>query len=114
MSIFDNLLATAMMGESGGGGGGGSSDFSTATVTVVGRDDVNLNFSSIGIGPDGETIGATDWVDYYSTGQGVVVLYRGVAYGWVDAEPTSISGAIEYDAETYTYTITGDCTVTFA
>lgn len=32
MSIFDNLLATAMMGEGGGGGGGGSSDFSTAQV----------------------------------------------------------------------------------
>ena len=32
MSIFDNLLATAMMGE--GGGGGGSSDFMSVTYVA--------------------------------------------------------------------------------
>ena len=106
MSIFDNLLATAMMGE-GGGGGGGSSDFSTAQVTFI------PDSSS----PDGSGPYELIWIvnDVLRTADGAnivgpmtAVLYKGVAYADVSTV-TSVSGNATIDNGMVI--ITGDCAI---
>lgn len=114
MTIYDSLIAKAVMG-SGGGGGGGSSDFSTATVSFVSESaEASLALAiPIVITEDDEASGAdiTAFVGDTLT----VILYKGKCYG--TAYPSgyvisSVSGDIEVDGDYLT--ITGDGTITLA
>ena len=117
MSIYDMLLSNAMMGE--GGGGGGSSDFSTAEVTVTMP--AGMTISNLPVPTLDEDVAP----DYYEgntlvgfSGSYSVVLYKGVAYGWLDPDggtPTvNVTGGIEYDSEELFFKITGDGTITIS
>ena len=110
MSIFDNLLATAMMGEGGGGGGGGSSDFSTATVTITNtKEDSTIRIGGVCVYND-EELSTDNYVDY-GTNKITVVLFKGSQITYIDAETiTSTEGSVTGSLEDG-FTVTGDCTI---
>ena len=119
MSIYDMLLANAMMGE-GGGGGGGSSDFSTAQVTIKCPSGFTANALYSTRNDDGTWTCIFRYGDGFAdnlyTGDGEPVtgtLYWDTDSAVVDAYVvTDIEGSAIYDAESRRLTITGDCTIT--
>lgn len=132
MSIYDMLLSNAMLGEGGGGGGGGSSPFHTATVTLTADRYAQLNsiqsaetwtYPSMFYTPlYNSDLGELCWgFDFNATAGATnstlqvesVLFYVGdsVEVG-VYGDVVSVSGDASYDAETYTFTIWGDCAIT--
>ena len=123
MSIFDNLLATAMMGESGGGGGG---DFSTAQVTVTMAENEWSSSGSVSFASDEDAGNRYLGVFLYNDGTfdsyGPHVEPNGsttITAVWVgdstvvipDQHIASVSGSAvitDYGAQV---TISGDCTI---
>lgn len=108
MGLYDIAIAKKLISE---GGGGGSSDFSTAEVTTVMNQAAPIYIPYLY--EDGSesamvSLGITDGGTY------LVPMYKGVLAGGVAAmaQTVQVSGNAEWDAESETVTITGDCTIT--
>lgn len=127
MKLSDMLFANAMMGE---GGGGGDLPFKTANVTLITTDyyvqlesNEEVYYQPQGVfytpiyNSDDDTIvwgffksaTATDTLQQSES----ILAYIGdsitlTPYG----ERVSESGDVTYDAETQTFTVFGDCTIT--
>lgn len=115
MSIFDNLLATAMMG--GGGGGGGSSDFSTAEVTITNNSSQEFIHAYIPVAVDADGFSNSQGEVFIEaeTATYSVILYKGVSLIYIPNGGVSIAttGNIEDDGGGYFY-VTGNCTITIS
>ena len=122
---YDNMLPTIEEGDEGKvvgvssgkyalvEGGGGSSDFSTATVTIGGSEDINIPLVCL---LDGGT--STIYSDVSTREAGTtwtVPLYKG-CLAIVAASPlfssVTVSGNASVLAEGVVLQITGDCTIT--
>ena len=108
----------------GGGGGGGSSDFSTINVTFYNTVEDTMTFYSIAGVKTDATYGA-----YYASLADVfggdtptevsLLAYKGKVVLWIgdniqntDEDPPIVTGAIEYDEDSQSFTITGEGTIT--
>ena len=102
-----------------GSGGGGESDYSTCTVTLAGGLYINNPMFALPIlieGKDGIGLESAVNVPPESSEDYTVVLYKGQAIAMNKETTSSVSGDVTkaYSAGDmwYTYTITGDCTIT--
>lgn len=102
-----------------GGGGGGESDYSTCTVTLAGNLYVDKPMFAIPIlieRKNGICLESAVNVYQESSEDYTVLLYKGQAVAMNQQTTSSVSGAVTkaYSAgdKWYTYTITGDCTIT--
>lgn len=104
--LFDIAIAEKL---AGGGGGGGSSDFSTATITVVGKLNAAIPYvMTTEMGAPFDTL-----VSVQQTIQGgvQVPLYKGALIIEILVDGVTVSGNIENLGDSM-YLITGDCTIT--
>lgn len=124
---YDTILLFTEQAESGsiivsadlGGGGGGESDYSTCTVTLAGNLYVDKPMFAIPIlieRKNGICLESAVNVYQESSEDYTVLLYKGQAVAMNQQTTSSVSGAVTkaYSAgdNWYTYTITGDCTIT--
>ena len=127
MKLSDMLFANAM-GEGGGGGGGGDIPFKTATIKLSADgyaqlDARQLEASSVYSSTFYFDSAIDEWhgFDKYATvgttdetmQMDVIICFIGdsVEVG-VYGDVVSVSGDASYDADTQTFTISGDCTIT--
>lgn len=111
----NTLKASAKIAE----GGGGESDYSTCTVTLAGNLYVDKPMFAIPIlieRKNGICLESAVNVYQESSEDYTVLLYKGQAVAMNQQTTSSVSGAVTkaYSAGDtwYTYTITGDCTIT--
>lgn len=92
-----------------GEGGGGSSDFSTAEVTVVNEDGLEIKVP-LAVNADNKKFSVTG---IYESGVFDVILYGGTCYGAIPEmlAVVSVSGDIVLEENNYII-ITGDGTIT--
>lgn len=95
--------------EYSGSGGGGESDFSTAKVTVVNEDALEIKVP-LAVNVDNEKLSTTG---IYESGAYDVILYGGSCYGSIPEMQAvvSVSGDIVLEENNYII-ITGDGTIT--
>ena len=119
--LFDIALARKLSG--GGGGGGGSSDFSTAEVTLINKEGY-IGFGLYDPGYDEAPYGYH--CCHIENGQimpgGPVSIEEPQTFTLyylgdsLEIQPNnayeSSTGAVTWNPDTYTLTITGDCTIT--
>lgn len=105
MEYFDNLLGEQLTE----GGGGGSSDLSTAKVTVVNEESVEIKVP-VAVNADNKKFSASG---IYESGSYDVILYGGSCYGLIPEMQAvvSVSGDIVLE-ENNNIIITGDGTIT--
>ena len=104
-----NTLLGEQLLEGGGSGGGGESDFSTAKVTVVNEDALEIKVP-LAVNVDNEKLSTTG---IYESGVYDVILYGGSCYGAIPEMQAVVSVSGDIVLKEYNYIIiTGDGTIT--
>lgn len=125
MNIYESLLAKAINGggsSGGGGGGGGDSDFKSVNVTLIPTHGSDFGVYDAGYSEEpwgyhcfhllnGQIVaGAPNGVTEETT---ITLYYIGDS---LEVQPNntyeSSTGAVTWNPDTFTLTITGDCTIT--
>lgn len=117
MDLYDIAIAKKLSGS--GGGGGGSSDFSTAEVTLVGKDGSVAGDVYLSTALEESPAASVPRVNFIANESHTynAILYKGSAAAFVANPAAHTIESITGDAQELSpgvIVITGDCSITIA